>query len=322
MIRILLCEQNGTLRQELQIEDISEVIARTQGVLWVDLESPTDDETRILKDEFGFHELAIEDAVRRSQRPKLDAYPDFYYMAFYAVTFNDTTHAVDEHELDIFMGRNFLVTMHDGPVTEIEEVARRWRENARHLSYSVSVLLYSLLDTVVDDYFPVLDAIGDRIEEMENRLFQSFDPRSQGQIFELRKELLNLRRVLGPERDVLLQLSRQELPMLDSGTSIYYQDVYDHVMRVSDAVDLYRDLLNSALDSYLSLSSNNLNVIMRTLTSVSIIMMTLTVITGVYGMNFENMPELHTRYGYFVVLGFMVVTALSLAAWLRRRHWM
>ncbi len=322
MMRLLLTKRDGHINSTCPVEEVSDIIADPSGLVWLDVIAPSNDELKVLREEFGFHELALEDAIKRNQRPKIDAYDNFYLLVLYAVRFSEEKCAIDEHELDIFVGKNYIVTMHEGELVEVDEVAARWQRNAAELDSSVGVLLYSLIDTLIDDYLPVLDSISDHAERIEESIFGHFDPDAQQQIFTLRKELLNLRRVLVPERDVLLRLSRQEIKVLDERTEPYFQDVYDHIVRATDSVDLYRDLLGSALDSYLSLSSNNLNEVFRTLTSVSIILMTLSLIAGIYGMNFENMPELRNPYGYFITLGIMATVATSLYLFFHRKRWL
>ena len=318
----MLCRQGGEHSESVELSEISEVIADPANLVWVDVRKPTTEDFDLLKEEFDFHPLALEDAAKRSQRPKLDSYENHHLLVFYSVEFDVENMRINEHELAVFIGDNYLVTVHHGSVPEIETLSQRWMHTFNLPRTSVGVLLYHLLDMIVDDYPPVLDAVAECTDAVETRIFDSFDPTAQRDVFTLRKELLNFRRVLGPERDVMLRLTHTDLPMLDDGTAIYFQDVYDHVVRATDSVDLYRDLLNSALDAYLSLSSNSLNATVRRLTSVSIILMSLSLIAGIYGMNFENMPELTTRYGYFVVLGFMVVLAASLGLYFRRRRWL
>ncbi len=328
MMRMLLSRRDGVVNREIDPAHCGSLLADPNNLVWVDIDRPTAEDIEVLRREFGFHELAIEDAIKHSQRPKIDRYDGYYLMVLYAITFNEGALRVDEHELDIFVGKNYLVTSHEGPVTELDDVAHRWERNAEALDSSVGVLLYSVIDTIVDCYLPILDRISELIEEVEEGIFGEYDPNAQARIFALRKELLHLRRVLGPERDVVLQLTRRELPVLEANTTAYFQDVYDHVVRATDSVDLYRELLNSALDSYLSVSSNNLNAIFRTLTSVSIILMTLSLIAGIYGMNFNtevsrlNMPELNTRFGYPATLLVMALIAGSLVIYFRRRRWL
>lgn len=328
MMRVLLTRRRTAFTRPCATDEIDQVIGDHDNLVWVDVIAPTPADFDLLRKEFGFHEMALDDVVQHNERPKLDAYDDFYFLVLYSVEFNPTTTEIDEHEIDIFVGKNYMVTVHQSHFPEVDQLAARWERNNAQLSSSVGVLLYSLIDAMIDDYIPVLDAIADLTEEIEARIFGVFDPGAQAQIFQLKKELLNLRRVLVPERDVLLRLSRRELTLIEGHTEVYFQDVYDHVVRATDSVDLYRDLLNSALDSYLSLSSNQLNIVFRTLTSVSIILMSVTFIAGVYGMNFNpdaspyNMPELNTRYGYLATLAFMAVVAGVLYAIFHRKRWL
>src|SRR5205823_11383572 len=170
-------------------------------------------------------------------------------------------------------------------------------QSAQH-SDGVGILLYSLLDSITDNYFPVIDSIVERVEDLEEQIFERFNQRAIEEIFTLKKDLLALRKVLAPERDVLNVLIRRDLPIFDEHTIVYFQDVYDHVVRITDSIDTYRDLLSSALDSYLSMQSNRLNITVQTLTSVSIMLMSLAAVTGWYGMNFQAMPELSQWWGY------------------------
>jgi Mg2+ and Co2+ transporter CorA len=399
---------------------------------------------QMLRGEFHFHPLAIEDATIRHQRPKVDQYTDFYLVVFYSVEVetgdrthpivpgwtsvqgtppteppttepaaeagdlpiaNDTYlnftpgggHAINKtqsnnrdtpidnltqtrttgpggrivlREVTLFMGANFLVTVHDKPLPELDEAALRWRRNAEMIapegddshnlpgtraltasergqlepgsapasgspptptldgepviphSSGIGILLYSLLDSIVDNYFPVIDSIVERVEDLEEQIFEKFDQRSIEDIFTLKKDLLALRKVLAPERDVLNVLIRRDLPIFEEHTLVYFQDVYDHVVRITDSIDTYRDLLSSALDSYLSMQSNRLNVTVQTLTSFSIMLMSIATVTGWYGMNFNNMPELTSVIGYPAVFVFVVLMVALEFLFFKRRGWL
>jgi magnesium transporter len=328
MLHTMLCTEGHTFKRDLRASEISELLVDEQNLLWLDLEHPTPEELQLLAGEFKFHPLALED-VGKSQRPKVDQYADFSYIVFYDIDYSRESGAIDEHQLNIFLGKNYLVTVHDEPIAEIAEVAKRWQENAELIDRGIGVLLYSLLDTIVDHYFPVIDAIGDRIEELENLVFSNVDREGLQDIFALKRELLVLRRVISPERDVMALLAKRDLPAVSEAAAVYYQDVYDHVLRAAETIDTYRDLLSGVLDSYLSLNannmamtSNNLNQVMKVLASYSIILMSVTLIAGIYGMNFDNMPELHTRYGYFVALLGMLVLGLLLYRFFKRKGWL
>jgi magnesium transporter len=332
MIRTLLCNEAYCTRRQLDRAEIATVLADEHNLLWLDLDRPTPAELQLLAGEFNFHPLAVEDATKQHQRAKIDRYDTFYFMVVHDVDYDPATSRIDEHELDIFLGKNYLVTVHYEPIAEVAEVAARLGRNLSVIEHGVGVLLYSLLDTIVDHYFPVVDQIRDRIHQLERRVFTTRQPRLREglheDIFALRSELLQLRQVIGPQRDVLAVLARRDLPVVGKKTTVYFQDVQDHLLRVVDAVDVHRDLLGSVLDSYHAQNANGLNQVMRVLTSCSIILMSVSFIAGLYGMNFNpsasplNMPELNAAYGYPLTLLIMALVAGGLAYLFRRQGWL
>jgi magnesium transporter len=332
MIRTMICTDGARVREQVEVAEIGAVLADERALLWLDLERPTPTELQALAATFGFHPLAIEDATKAHQRPKIDRYDTFYFIVFYDIDVDAAEERIDEHELDIFLGRNFLITVHGETIAEIDEVAARFGHNQANIERGVGVLLYSLLDTIVDHYFPVVEHIEARIHDMERRIFTSRDHRQREglheAIFTLRGELLELRRVLGPERDVLATLARRDLPVVTKKVAVYFQDVQDHLLRVTDAVDISRDLLTSTLDSYHAQNANTLNQVVRVLTACSIILMSISFIAALYGMNFNpaasplNMPELNARFGYPLALLTMAVVAGVEAYIFRRQGWL
>lgn len=332
MIRTMICSEQHRLRKELHRDEIGAVLIGDDNLLWLDVESPTGEEIRLLAEEFGLHALVVEDLTKAHQRPKIDVYEDTYFLVCYDIDYVEETNLLDEHELAVCIGKNYLLTIHREPIEEIDQVASRFRRNTAQIEGGVGILLYSLLDTIVDHYFPVIDRIGERIEELEAAVF---DLESQAKrrglhdIFVLKRELIHLRRAIAPERDAMAVLARRELPIVSATSGVYFQDLYEHVLRVTDAIDVYRDLLGGVLDSYLSLNANrlanaanNLNVVMKKLTSYSIILMSVTLIAGIYGMNFDVMPELHWRFGYVGALGAMVALAAALTVYFKRQKWL
>ena len=291
------------------------------STLWLDVQDPTPADLEMLSSEFDFHELALEDVDHPAQRPKLEEYGSFYFLVFYSLLLSEDGKLL-ARELDLFIGENYLVTVHNGQIRELEEAIRRWQLGYGRLDHGVGSLLYSLLDSVVDGYFQVADATAEKVSQLEERSMEAHDQRLVRSVFGLKKELLNARRILGPERDVLNALMRQETPLLDPRTSIYLRDVYDHLSRIMDTHDLHNDVLTGILDMYLSAVSNRLNQIMKTLTSVTIILMTMALISGIYGMNFVNMPELKWQYGYYWALGLMAGSAVLLYLYLRWKDWL
>jgi magnesium transporter len=310
------------LENDVSLSAISDVLAQKEHLLWLDVVDPTPEDLRLLSEEFSFHPLAIEDVSRRHQRPKVDQYEGTTFIVFYAMQ-STAERSLDLTELDLFVGRNYVVTVHNGDLSLLGEIRDRWCRNVEEIgNRSVGLLVYSILDAVVDGYFPCVDELSDRIEDLEESIFGQFNTGTQQAIFRLKKELLAIRRVVAPERDVLNVLIRRDNPMFDETTLVYFQDVYDHLLRVTDAVDTYRDLMSSALDAYLSVMSNRLNQVMKTLTASSIILMSMTLVASIYGMNFVHMPELHWRLGYPWALGLMVIIGASLLRIFRRMDWL
>ncbi|NTU79632.1 MAG: magnesium/cobalt transporter CorA [Chloroflexales bacterium] len=334
--------QSGVFSAINDLEAISEHLKEPGTVVWLDLEAPDEREVALLCEEFGFHPLAIEDAVRDHERPKVDAYEGYYLFIFYSAGYNSDAHLgdpaqhqtggprgeaashepqIDLRQLSLFIGKNFIVTIHRRSIKQVAATIARWQVPGSPVGHTVGVILHSLLDAIVDDYFTLMDQIVDWIEELEDIIFSRFRQGAIEEIFGLKKDLLLLRRVVAPERDVLNVLLRQEAQVFKPGELIYMQDVYDHLVRVTDSVDTYRDLLSSALDSYLSLQSNQLNQLVKTLTLSSIILMACALIAGIYGMNFAYMPELAWPWGYPFALGLMLVTGGGLALIFRSRKW-
>lgn len=322
MITIKFHRNGQTVENALPLDQISDVIKRTEDLLWIDVVAPEGGELALIKEEFGFHPLSMEDTARQLQRPKLDNYDGYVFLVFYAVSRHEVDRTIRLTQLSLFVGPNYVVTVHERPLDVLDEIGTRWCRNVVEIgTHTVGLLVYSILDAVVDDYFPILDEISDRLEDLEERIFDSFDSTAQAEIFAIKKELLHIRRVVAPERDLLNVLLRRDARIFDEATIVYFQDIYDHLLRVADAVDTYRDLLTSALEFHLSTLSNRLNQVMKTLTASSIILMSMTLIAGIYGMNFVHMPELNWTIGYPLALGAMAAIGGTLFAVFRRIDW-
>ena len=323
MIKTLIHTGSKTLVDEIAVEDISEHIHQCDRVLWVDVVDPTDADFETLKSEFEFHPLAIEDAQRRHQRAKVDAYDGYCFIAFYCLNDDSDSGSIVATQVSIFSGPGYLVTIHDRELELLESLKiRLGHEDLKLNPRSAGFFLYLVLDEIVNDYFPVIDRLSDRIEEIEEQIFGDFKNASQKEVFRLKKDLLSIRRAIAPERDVMHVLVRRENTLFDAETILYFQDVYDHILRSADTIDTYRDLLSSELEAYLSVMSNRMNQIMKTLTASSIILMSMTLVASIYGMNFDNMPELHWHFGYPWAIGLMLVIGLAVSAAFRRIDWL
>jgi len=314
----------GEVRNESDLEQIDTLVANKSCLVWFDIEGSSELAVEVLRREFSFHELAIEDVQHRHQRPKIDDYESHAFLVLYAAepaVDPGSTNAV-LHEVGFFIGPNYLVTVHDGPIRVLEDALARWRRTPERVGARASLLLHAIFDEMVDDYFPFADAIADRIEDLEGDLFERFDDGHVRGIFNIRRDLLVLRRTLGPTRDVALLLARRDISFTDEATAPYFEDVYDHVIRVTDSLDISRDLLTGALDTYLSLTSNRLNQVVKTLTGASIILMSMALLAGIWGMNFEHMPELDWRLGYAFALAVIGGTGGTLFLLLRRNGYL
>jgi magnesium transporter len=315
-------EPNGVIRGDAPIAELDTLTDQADHFIWIDIQDPTSAEIAQIGERFALHPLALEDASRFQQRPKLDQYDTFLMIVFFALAWPPET-GPQTQEIHLFAGKSFLITIHQGELPAIAETAARWRlHSGMRSKHRIGLLVYALLDAIVDDYFPVIDALADRIDELEQAIFTANDTTAQAQIFALKKDLLAVRRVVAPERDVMNVLVRRDTPLFSDREIVYFQDVYDHVLRVTDAIDLYRDLLSSALDASMSLTANRLNQVMKTLTASSIILMSVTVVASIYGMNFDHMPELNWILGYPFALGLMVAVSGLLFALFRRIDWL
>jgi magnesium transporter len=322
MITVRLHAEGEILDHDLPLDRISDALAAKHSLVWADVIAPTNEDLSLLEDEFEFHGLALEDASLVHERPKVDEYDRFLLIIFYAISGSEGAAAIELEQISIFAGANFVVTMHGGELPMLDVIGHRWQANhARIGIHGAGLLVYSILDALVDGYLPVIDQISDRIDTIEDTIFGRFDAAAQQEIFQLKRDLLQMRKVLTPERDVLNLLMRRDTPVYSDETARYFQDIYDHLLRVLDSVDTFRDLLSSALDSYVSILSNRTNQVMKTLTASSIILMTMTLVAGIYGMNFEHMPELNWRVGYPLALAAMAAIGLSLGAVFKRKGW-
>jgi magnesium transporter len=306
-----------------EFDTIDGLRKKPDHVIWLDIASPTAEDLDLLHDEFSVHPLALEDLRKRRQRPKLDTYAEQQIIVNYEVL---EPSEPDKHfelgELHLFAGPGYLVSVrwHGSPA--ISEVERRFRERPDAVARTPGSLVYAVLDAALDGFFPLLDRLTDKIEELEEVILaggRSND--TLRTILALKRKLLELRRNLSPQRDVANALLRRDLPLVDDTSAPYFQDLYDHTIRVLDQLDLQRDLLASALEANLSVTSNNLNAVMKRLTAFTVVLMVPTLIAGIYGMNFHFMPELSWPLGYPVVLGVMLLTMAGAALFFRARDW-
>ena len=317
---ILVRRPNGSV-EELpaeRIDEIDQITAIAGSLVWVGTRNPDDRLIADLQREFDLHPLAVEDMRKRGQRPKLDAYENAHMVVAYEVV----PDAVKLSEVHLFVGTGWLLSAHWGQTPMIDAARRRFTSGQAGAPSSVGEMLYTVLDAAVDSFFPELDRMSERIDALEDGILAG-DAAREGlaEMLALKRRLLELRRVLAPMRDLANALLRRDLEIVDAASAPYYQDLYDHLVRVLDQLDLYRDLLATVLDARLTVASNNLNAIMKRLTAFTVVLMVPTLIAGVYGMNFDSMPELDWPLGYPFALALMGVAIVASVTWFRRRGW-
>ncbi len=319
---ICLNKNSKEFTENCVVADISDLREMEENVVWADVSDPTSRDFEELAEEFGFHHLSIEDCRNEHQRPKVEEYAGYYFMVLYEAELAGPHDRLELRELNIFLGSNYLVTVHSRPIRAIETAKRLWHEWSDRSDQGSGLLAYLLIDAIVDDYLPLLDVLSDHMDNLEDSIFGEWRAGVIEDIFIVKKKLLYLRRSVTPLRDVFNTLLRREQPIFPRETHVYFQDVYDHLIRVADTIDTLRDMLSSTMDAYLSVSGNRMNKIMKRLTSVATILMSVTLIAGIYGMNFALMPELKWRFGYVFALLSMVGVGLALYLYLKKIDWL
>ncbi|MDO8881120.1 MAG: magnesium/cobalt transporter CorA [Coriobacteriia bacterium] len=286
------------------------------GPVWVDVTEPDEETLRAVAELFPMPPLALEDCLHMPQRPKVDVYPETTFLIWLVpVAFASDGLAV--HEIDVFLGEEHLVTIHHAQVDAIDHAVTHAR---MLLERGVEWTLHAILDEAVDAVFPIVDGLADELETLEDLMLADPRPEHLRRLYAARRGLVRLHKTVGPERDVVRGLARLEA-FVEPDAYMYFQDIGDHLARVADQIDTYREVAGTTMDIYLSAQSNRMNQIMKTLTVVATIFMPLTLISGIYGMNFRYMPELQWRFGYFGALGLMLSLGLGMVWYFRRRDW-
>jgi magnesium transporter len=292
------------------------------AVHWIDLEDPTVKESTILEDPFHFHPLAIEDCLSEVHHPKVDDYETYIFGIVHGIRFDTPTDQFITRELDIFLGPNYLVTHHNGPMRSITAIRDQCAKGLQvAMPRGPDFLLHQILDQLFDHYFPSLDSIEDKIQLIQVEVFENPSQETLDRIFSLKRDVMHLRRICTPQREIVHRLSRGDFPVIGQKAGLYFRDIYDNLYRIVDASYQYNDMVQSTLDAYLSSVNNRLNETMKRLTVVGALLAPLTVITGLYGMNFDFMPELHWRYGYLWALVLMLGVSLGLITWFKKKQW-
>jgi magnesium transporter len=291
-------------------------------VLWLNIDGLRDEAllNRIATD-FGLHPLAMEDVVHLHQRPKVEAYDDHLFVVLRMPRPAGDGFATEQ--VTLFLGPDFVITFQERPGDVFEPVRTRLRNpHSKIRERGADYLAYALIDAVTDAFFPVLDQMGERLETLEDAVLNDSMPEQVHDIHAMKHELMAIRRAVWPMRDSIASLLRDDGPLISDQTGIYLRDCQDHTFQLIDTIDTYREIASGLVDLHLSSQSNRMNEVMQVLTLIATIFIPLTFIVGVYGMNFDDMPELHLRWGYPAVMAFMAVIGVGLALWFRHKGWL
>ena len=320
----VLRRPNGDIERNLPLDALRDAFAHPErGTLWVDLDASDDAQASLLTELFHFHPLAVEDARNPSSRVKAEEYPGFLVVVARVVSFCETTpdpYDLETANLTLFLTESAVVTTHMETLPAVQALVERLESNPDLLDRGPARVAHQVLDTAIDAYFPIMDQLDEFVDEMEQRVFGQFDERLLQEIFRVKRLVISLRRFLAPQREVLSMLTNRPSRFLPPEAQLYFRDVYDHMLRITDGLDSYRDLMSSTLDSYLSQVSNRLGSVSKGLAVFGALSIPFVVIAGVYGMNFERIPLSHHPYGFEIMVGIQVALSLVLLVLMRRRR--
>lgn len=323
--RITLLNYDETQMQESVLETVNQCAPFHQAasVSWINLDGLS--QVEILEKfgkEFKLHPLVLEDILHTEQRPKLEDHGDYIYIVLRMLSYNAQRRAVDSEQMSLILGSNFVLSFQEEPGDVFDAVRMRIRNDKGQIrKLGADFLLYALLDAVVDQYFVILEELGDDIEALEEEVLAN--PRADvlQTLHRLKREMIYLRKAVWPLREIINVLARDGSPLMQKQTLIYVRDLYDHAIRVMDTVETFRDLISGMADIYLSSLSNRTNVIMKVLTVITTTFMPLTLITGIFGMNFKYIPGLEDSWGFFAVIGTMLLISITMLVLFRRKKW-
>jgi magnesium transporter len=331
-IEIVYRSSAGVVNLCWPVDRVAEAIADSEGTTWVDVQAPETGSDlssveKLFLDVFHFHPLAIDDALKEAHIPKIDDWGGYLYSVFYSIDFDAATEHLKLCELDIFLGSNYLVTYHAAAMPMVSSLKRLLeRDGGDRMRHGPDHLMYLILDNGVDHYLGIIERLDEAIDLAQEEVFHNPSPRTLQQIFRIKRSALKLHRVIGPQREVVNRLARDEYPQIDAADRVYFRDVYDHLVRLHDITETLRDLISGALDTYLSAISNRTNEVMKTLTIVTVLFLPMTFLAGFFGMNFfgESLSfhdPLPKALLFWATCALMTATPVVIGAWAKWRGW-
>jgi len=325
-VRITLIDYDEQSFQEKQVSSIEECFQfkKTPTVTWINIDGIHEvDIVEKLGKQFELHPLILEDILDTDQRPKFEDFEKYLFIVLKMLSYGDENREVEEEQISLVLGENFVISFQERIGDVFEPIRDRIRNSkGRIRKMGSDYLCYSLIDAVVDNYFSILEKIGEKIESMEEKLVSAPTQKTLQQIHKLKGEMISLRKSVWPLRELINSLQRSESSLIRKTTGIYLRDTYDHTIQVIDTVESFRDVVSSMLDIYLSSVSNSMNAVMKVLTIIATIFIPLTFIAGIYGMNFKYMPELEWRWTYPFILAVMIIVAVGMLIYFRKKKWL
>jgi magnesium transporter len=327
MIRSLYYVPGQPIQKDLPPEQFPELIQNPQSILWVDFISEPPESGQPILEGFGFHPLAIDDALQETHVPRLDDWSEYLYIVlnYMNMELNGDTWETDIDELDVFLGKNYIVTHHDHQIPAVDETWVVCDRDERNVQEGADHILYRIADNLVSGYMPAVEKIDDAIDQVEGQVFDRPSPYTLEKLLSLKRVLVAMRRIIIPQREVLNKLARDDYKVIDPRDRVFFRDVYDHLVRLHDLNESLRDLVGGVLDTYLSVINNRMNEIMKTLTIITVLFMPLTFLTGYFGMNFfeplGNLKNWTTTPVFDLTLAVIFILPIIMFFWFRRRTW-
>lgn len=324
-VKISVMDYSESELNEFCPDSIEEILSLrdTSTVSWINVDGKDIHTIKKIGEHFNHHPLVLEDVATDDQRPKMDEYDDHLFIVLNMLSYNEERREVEAEQISLILGNNYVISFQEAGGDVFDPNRIRIRKNKGKIRKAgADYLLYSLIDTIVDHYYVILEKIGERIEELEDYILEDPTPKKLNELYSLKRQIIFLKRSVWPLRELIIKLQREESPLIKNTTQIYIKDVYDHTIQIIETIESYRDILAGMIDVYMSSISNRMNQVMKVLTVISTIFIPLTFITGIYGMNFEHMPELKWNHGYYMVLLICSSVAGSMLLFFKRKGWL
>jgi len=310
-------------KTDLSAQEIVEELKDERSLVWIDMPEMDDSDIDFLTSVFNLHQLTIEDFIMPNARPKIEKFKDYLFLIMFSLEpmgANGESRAKTT-ELDCCLGKNFLITFHNCPFNSIEVCKDRSKKQSPMMTQGADMLLYFILDSCVESYFPAIQKFDSFVDEMSDELFKEPNQDTLKKIYNLKNEIMYLRRTVGPQADIISSVARGDFELITPANVIYFRNIYDNLVRMNDIIGTSRDIITGAMEAYTSIVSNRLNEVMKTLTMIATIMMPLTLVASIYGMNFKHMPELNSKFGYPAVVAIMMMITIMMLFYFKRRKW-